>query len=109
MFNMNKTILLIGLSVISIATMAPTIYKWVDEKGQPQYGDKPPTEEKTSTLSVEKQSRSLEGRVVDGEYGIVEYKTWDKTIRIRLPYFILPDFIYILFMRSGSTLYIGGN
>ena len=90
MLNMNKTILLIGLLVISIATMAPTIYKWVDEKGQPQYGDKPPTEEKASTLYVEKQSRSLEGRVVDGEYGNVEYKTWDKTIRIRLPYFILP-------------------
>jgi len=90
MFNMNKTMLLIGLSVISIATMAPSIYKWTDEKGQTQFGDKLPAEEKGSILSVEKQSRSLEGQVIDGEYGNFEYKTWDKTIRIRLPHFILP-------------------
>ena len=80
--------LLSGLLVISMTTMAATIYKWVDENGRVQYSDKQPTEGKTKPLTIDEQrlrSRSLEGQILDGEY-----RTWDGTIRIRLPHLVQP-------------------
>jgi Domain of unknown function (DUF4124) len=85
---MNKKILLTVFLVISITTMASTVYKWVDEKGRIQYGDKPSTKGKAESLIIKEQrpnSRSLEGEIVDGEY-----RTWDGTIRINLPHLVQP-------------------
>ena len=83
---MNKKLLLTGLLVVSMTAMAATIYKWVDEKGQIQFGDKPPTEGKVESLATkEHRARSLEGQIVDGEY-----RTWDGTIQIRIPQLVQP-------------------
>ena len=52
------------------------IYKWLDEKGRIQFSDKHPAEGKVESLSIAQQrSRSLKGRIVDGQY-----RTWDGTI-----------------------------
>ncbi|MFZ2450131.1 MAG: DUF4124 domain-containing protein [Methylovulum miyakonense] len=85
---MNNKSLLIGFLVISMTTMAATIYKWVDEDGRIQYGNKPPAEGKVESLAIDADHprlRSLDGQVVDGEY-----RTWDGTVRFKFPYLLQP-------------------
>ncbi len=54
--------LLTVLLVISMTAAVGAIYKWVDEKGRIQFSDKPPTEGKAESLTIEEQrSRPLTG------------------------------------------------
>ena len=66
-----------------MTAMATTIYKWVDEDGRVRYSDKPPLEGDVESRTIDEQrqrTRSLEGRIISGEY-----RTRDGTIHIRLP------------------------
>jgi len=52
------------------------VYKWVDEKGKTQYGDKPPEEAKASQLKLDVKSYD----------GHVEVQDWSKIIHAKSKY-----------------------
>lgn len=55
---------------------APQVYKWTDEKGKTQYGDKPPADTQSQQLKLD--VRSYEGPV--------QVQDWSKIIRAKSQY-----------------------
>lgn len=55
---------------------APQVYKWTDEKGRTQYGDKPPQDAQSRQLKLDAQSYE----------GPVQVQDWSKIIRAKSKY-----------------------